>query len=61
MGYSPNVVSKHDIIYINGVRFRAKYDFNLAHGDKNLLLQIMPEEPKTFIAYNESVVKKEEV
>ena len=34
-----NVVNAGDIVFINGVRFRVKYDFNLAHGDKHLLLR----------------------
>lgn len=57
MSYSPNVISKGDIVLINGVRFRVRYDFNLAHGDKNLLLK-REEEPKTFIAHCENAVKE---
>lgn len=51
MGYQPNVVNQGDIIYINGVRFRAKYDFNLAKGDNNLLLK-KEDIPQTFVAYS---------
>lgn len=49
MGYQPNVVNAGDIVYINGVRFRVRYDFNNARGDKNLLL-IREEEPKMYKA-----------
>lgn len=48
-GYAPNVVSAGDIVIINGVRFKVKYDFNLAKGDKNLLLK-RESEPNMFIA-----------
>ena len=53
MGYSPNVVSAGDYVFINGVKFKVKYDFNLAQGDKNLLLQVVRHEPQTYMAYNE--------
>ena len=43
MGYAANVVSAGDEVIINGVRFKVKYDFNLAKGDKNLLLKLAPE------------------
>lgn len=49
MSYAPNVVSAGDIVVINGVRFKVKYDFNLAKGDKNLLLK-REEEPSVFFA-----------
>ena len=49
MGYAPNVVSKGDIVIVNGVRFRVKYDFNLAKGDKNLLLK-KENQPNTYVA-----------
>ncbi len=52
MCYAPNVLSKGDICWINGVRFRCKYDFNVAKGDKNLLL-IREDEPKVHMAYTE--------
>ena len=38
MGYAPNVVSAGDYVEINGVTFIAKKDFNLANGDKKLVL-----------------------
>ena len=56
MGYQPNVVSKGDVVIINGVRFRVKDDFVLAHGDKNLLLKLEKNEPQTFIARTEKAV-----
>lgn len=40
MSYAPNVVSKDDLIYINGVVFKAKKDFNLAKGDRKLVLEL---------------------
>lgn len=59
MGYSPNVVSAGDYVFINGVKFKVKYDFNLAQGDKNLLLQVVRHEPQTYMAYNEKGMQKE--
>lgn len=56
MTYAPNVLSKGDICWINGVRFRCKYDFNIAKGDKNLLL-IREDEPKVHMAYTEDTAK----
>lgn len=50
MGYQPNVVSKNDIVVINGTRFRVKYDFNKAAGDKYLLLKIEEQRPQEFTA-----------
>lgn len=44
-----NILNKNDIVYINGVRFRVKYDFGEA--DKNLLLK-REESPQTYIAYS---------
>ena len=39
-----------DIIIINGERFRVKYDFNRARGDKNLLLKLDETVPQEYIA-----------
>ena len=50
MGYSLNVVSKGDIVIINGVRFCVKYDFNLAEGHKNLWLKRIGDKPKEYEA-----------
>ena len=38
MAYQPNVVSAGDYVEINGVTFIAKKDFNLANGDRKLVL-----------------------
>ena len=38
MGYQPNVVSKGDIVEINGSLFECKNDFNKLKGDKKLKL-----------------------
>ena len=40
MSYAPNVVNKDDLIYVNGVTFKVKKDFNLARGDKKLVLEL---------------------
>ena len=56
MGYSINFINKGDIIIIDGVRFCAKYDFNLVEGHKNLLLKRVGDEPKVHIAQ----IEKEE-
>ena len=48
-----NLLSKHDIVVIDGVRFRVKYDFSLVRGDKNLLLireYNLPKEHKATVA-----------
>ena len=39
MGYQPNVVSKKDIVEINGVLFECQNDFNKLKGDKKLKLK----------------------
>lgn len=49
MGYQPNILNKGDIVYINGVRLRAKYDFN--NDDKNLLLK-REEKPQTYVTFS---------
>ena len=56
MSYSIPLVCKGDVVIINGTRFRVKYDFCPAHGDKNLLLKLEKNEPQTFIAYTEKAV-----
>ena len=38
MSYQPNVVNKGDYDEINGATFIAKKDFNLANGDRKLVL-----------------------
>ena len=40
MSYAPNVVNKDDLIYLNGVTFKVKKDFNLVKGDKKLVLEL---------------------
>ena len=40
MSYAPNVVNKDDLIYLNGVTFKVKKDFNLIKGDKKLVLEL---------------------
>lgn len=40
MSYAPNVVNKDDLIYINGVAFKVKKDFNLIKGDRKLVLEL---------------------
>lgn len=56
MGYQVPLVSKGDVVIINGVRFRVKYDFVPGHGDKNLLLKMEKNEPQTFVAITEKAV-----
>lgn len=53
MGYQPNVVSKNDIVVINGTRFRVRYDFNKEKGDKFLLLKFEEQQSKEYVAQTE--------
>ena len=50
MSYQPNILNAGDIVVINGERFRVKYDFNRAKGDKNLLLKFEESAPKEYRA-----------
>ena len=40
MSYAPNVVNKDDLVYLNGVAFKVKKDFNLIKGDRKLVLEL---------------------
>ena len=50
MSWNVNVVNKGDVIVINGVRFCARYDFNIAEGHKNLLLKRIGDVPNEYVA-----------
>lgn len=46
MGYQPNVISKRDIVEINGVLFECQNDFNRLNGDKKLKLKYIGDTPE---------------